>query len=399
MNFYLFNPDHDLALANGTATFVPPFAVRQMAADLSLLPIWYAGKNSVVLSDNVVAAPFVEFVKSIIPSFTDRSVSVITSDSISSLSFSSQTQISPWGWDLPVRSYLHRLGIPSYLLPSDECMAQIRYLSNRQRAVEMLPKLKLNTSYIGESYYLTDVWSCIEFAKNHSECVFKAPISGSGKGLNWYREGIFTSPFERWCRRQLSMQGGIIAEPVYSKVADFAMEFYIDEQGVALFVGYSFFKTTKTGVYTCNLLVEDDYPFVSNCCMKLITNELRPILLKEIEQMFGKYYRGYLGVDMMICKGKAEDSFLIHPCVEINTRTTMGVLSRIFYNQYVYMGRQGTFNIEYYKKEGEALRLHLDNERNRPLQLKDGKIYEGYLPLTPVNTQTHFRTWVDMASL
>ena len=49
MKLYLFNPDADLALVNHTEDYIPPTSVRQMAADLALLPIWYADAESIVL--------------------------------------------------------------------------------------------------------------------------------------------------------------------------------------------------------------------------------------------------------------------------------------------------------------------------------------------------------------
>ena len=35
-------------------------------------------------------------------------------------------------------------------------------------------------------------------------------------------------------------------------------------------------------------------------------------------------YRGYLGVDMMVCASKTPGKYLLNPCVEINMRRTMG---------------------------------------------------------------------------
>ena len=48
-------------------------------------------------------------------------------------------------------------------------------------------------------------------------CLLKAPLSGSGKGLNWCK-GIFTPFISGWCTRVAASQGGIIAEPIYNKV-------------------------------------------------------------------------------------------------------------------------------------------------------------------------------------
>ncbi|MDP4270981.1 MAG: hypothetical protein Q8909_12760, partial [Bacteroidota bacterium] len=47
-SLYIFNPDHDLALANGDANFNPPVSARTFASDLAALPLWYASPDSFV---------------------------------------------------------------------------------------------------------------------------------------------------------------------------------------------------------------------------------------------------------------------------------------------------------------------------------------------------------------
>lgn len=48
---YLFNPENDLALANGGKNYTPPPLARTIARDLSTLPLWYAteGENIICL--------------------------------------------------------------------------------------------------------------------------------------------------------------------------------------------------------------------------------------------------------------------------------------------------------------------------------------------------------------
>ena len=44
---YLFNPENDMALACGDPYYMAPASARRMAAELSVLPAWYAeqGRN------------------------------------------------------------------------------------------------------------------------------------------------------------------------------------------------------------------------------------------------------------------------------------------------------------------------------------------------------------------
>lgn len=47
---YIFNPEHDLALASGETNYMAPASARQMALELALLPMWYAGEEEMVLA-------------------------------------------------------------------------------------------------------------------------------------------------------------------------------------------------------------------------------------------------------------------------------------------------------------------------------------------------------------
>lgn len=85
----------------------------------------------------------------------------------------------------------------------------------------------------------------------------EAPLSGSGKGLNWCK-GTFTPFISGWCTRVAALQGGVIAEPIYNKVEDFALEFYSDGAGEVTFAGYSLFRTGKSGMYEGNYLLSNE---------------------------------------------------------------------------------------------------------------------------------------------
>jgi hypothetical protein len=392
-NLYHFNPGHDLALANGSPTFVPPLAVQQMQRDMSLLPLWYAESACDILSDNNEASRFILETMNLVPALGKLNAAAVTPSDIMATERTYQYEVHPWGWDRAERAYLNRCGIHREETPSDGALSDILSLSNRKMAVQLLSLLHINKHFIGESYYLQDVDACLQFVASRDACVFKAPLSGSGKGLNWYKEGVFSSPFERWCRRQIAQQGGVIAEPIYNKVYDMAVEVYIDDKGKASFAGYSFFNTTPVGVYRHNLLVPDTYRSETPY-MKQITEELLPYLLAELGKMFGGRYVGYLGIDMMICSDDEGHPALIHPCVEINTRMTMGILAHAIYNRYIEPEKQGEFHVDYHRQEQEALEFHLMMQRKYPLHINGERIEKGYLNLTPVYSTTHSHAWI-----
>ena len=51
---------------------------------------------------------------------------------------------------------------------------------------------------------------------------------------------------------------------------------------------------------------------------------IRVKVMDAFSQVIGRHYIGPFGVDMMILSKPDNQGFLIHPCVEINLRRTMG---------------------------------------------------------------------------
>ena len=225
--------------------------------------------------------------------------------------------------------------------------------------------------------------------------MLKAPLSGSGKGLNWCK-GVYTPSISGWCSRIGNQQGGVIGEPLYNKVEDFAMEFRSLGNGRFDFAGYSQFRTGGSGAYEGNLLISD--AAIERNLSEYIPAEevfkLRDRLEQELFLRFGTIYNGYLGVDMMICRFPDSPVYRIHPCVEINLRMNMGVVARHIYDRYIYPVSTGAFQISYYPSEGAAWSAHKEMEETYPLEIEQGRIKSGYLPLVPVHKKSSYRAWV-----
>jgi len=116
--------------------------------------------------------------------------------------------------------------------------------------------------------------------------------------------------------------------------------------------------------------------------------------MEELDVLVAGSYEGYLGVDMMICKDA--DGYKVHPCVEVNLRMNMGVVSRLFYDNYVCEGAKGRYVIEYFPKNGEALRFHESMKEEYPLETENGRIKRGYLSLTPVFEDTSYQIFIKI---
>ena len=382
---YLFNPENDMALACASVYYLAPRNVRKMAADMAPLPFWYAegGDSTVLLHDEAQ----LEWMRNEVPEALKKTMCVQ-----GILNFAPDTkQVSPWGWN-PALCYLLQKECAGVKMPSTMEMEKIRQLSGRKTAVELLPSLQRKGT-IGESAVLHTLNEVDLFVAAHPKVLLKAPWSGSGRGILPV-EGECTVAMHGWVKHVLTVQGYVVGEPFYERVADFALEFKA-LPGELKFVGYSMFDTDTHGAYKGNLLASNA-AILKELSVYIATKEIEEIcetLLTILPNYIKGIYTGYLGVDMMICR-LSDGSFAIHPCVEINWRMNMGLVARFFYDRFVDDLSRGNYYTEFYASPGEALQQHKERMEAHPLLLQGGKIKSGYLSLTPVYEQTQYQAYV-----
>ena len=379
----LFNPENDMALASGSPYYMAPASAKKMMADLATLPAWYAEEGSEVLLADVRQGEWMV-----------RECRIPLSVGWALEMTPEYEKILAWGWS---PALLHRLreggitgGIPFLQMDA------IRGLSSRRTAVGLLPGLQLEGT-LGESFWLTSVDDVCDFSMRHDKVLLKAPWSGSGKGIQPL-SGLPDENLMGWTRRIIASQGGVVGEPYYNKVEDFAMEFLSAADGGVTFAGYSLFEADARGIYKENWLASDEAieKRLSGYVPREVLEEVRRRLLLELPSLVGDVYQGYLGVDMMICR--EGQGYAVHPCVEVNLRMNMGVVSRLFFDRYVSSGSCGRYVIEYYPRQGDAVRFHEEMKLRYPLCLYGGRIVEGYLSLTPVFEDTSYQIYVMVES-
>ena len=384
MQLYLFNPENDLAIADGNANYCPPPSALKIAYDLSTLPLWFANdEDSVYLPD----VSHLEYHKEYSQKFSLPQA--YNSENIDKI-----TNCHPWGWSMYIRKRFENIGFSNEVLISTESINKIRELSNRKITIDILEKLNgLGVDIPSLPKYITIPEKVGEFICSMPLSVIKAPWSGSGKGIAWGL-GRMEIPVEHFYNGVIRRQGGVVCEKFLNKVVDFAMEFYY-KNGTVTFEGYSLFKSVK-GVYSGNILATDSdiEEFLNRYSSKTPVSKVKEKLISVLENIFcGLKYEGYFGVDMMIYADE-EGYYHINPCVELNLRTNMGIASRILYNKHIDNNCVGVFNVTFYKQSGEALKT--DNELNQkyPPTICNGKLYDGYMSLSPINKDTKYAAYV-----
>lgn len=312
---HLFNPEHDIALASNLSNFTSPHAGRQLRADLGFLPAIWAAADDYVLVENAEDAQtaFARLMHRPFPGFVEKR----------QLARLAVTGVEPWGWDLALRSFLLRYGVAADLCPTEQEIAVIRELSHRKTAVDTLRALTLDGT-VGESVVEHTLEAVVADVQRCGRVVLKAPWSSSGRGLRFV-DGTVSDYQERWIQNVITRQGAVVVEPYYNKVKDFAMEFESDGCGKVSGLGLSLFHTSN-GAYTGNILAseEEKRAMIGHYIPVCLLDSVQVMLCQILGETFRGRYKGPFGVDMMVVARDDKDGFLLHPCVEINLRRTMG---------------------------------------------------------------------------
>lgn len=305
MKHFIFNPEHDLCLADGSGSFIPPAAI-------------------------------VEFARKC------RWVERFMGDGV-------ETSVVPWGWNRCLRERLLKEGVPAELMPDDEQLDFIRESSRRELALKLLEYLHsegdcADMQMIPAGYRIAarSMEEIEAFLRERGRVVLKAPLSGSGKGVRFVT-GELMETDRGWCKRTLQRQGAVIVEQRMEIIKEFAMLFEVGGVGhpgggQVKFRGYSLFYASN-GAYKGNLLASNEY--IEKELGKYVpVGELRRVrsLVERFlqEKLQGKCV-GFVGVDQFVaeCSGVGELSgrkYLWNPAMELNLRMTMGLVARNIYD-------------------------------------------------------------------
>ena len=287
-HIYIFNPEHDLCIANGDENFVPPRSAVGF------------GKENINLSECLVR-----------PNKQSRN-------------------IIPWGWNRSLKKRLINEGVDPATLPSEDELQFIRTHSRREFAIDVHSRLSCEDSQvIGADYRIvaTSVNEIEAFISAYGSAVLKSPLSGSGKGVRFVRKRLSESD-EGWCRRIIDKQSSVIVERRFEIIKECAMLFECHHEGID-FIGYSLFET-KNGAYSRNILAsnEDIEDMIAGYISRDTLTAIREGIISILADTLVGHYEGFLGVDQMICQA---NSPVFVPVSEINLRMTMGLIAR---NQY-----------------------------------------------------------------
>ena len=119
MRIYAFNPEHDLAVANGSENYTPPPLAVRLRNDLSFLPLW--------LSE----LPLNEILRSVQTQILPDNIRIFYEN----MKIVENAEYLPWGWDAYIRKRLINSGARIEDLPSSSYLDLVRKLSHRRTSI------------------------------------------------------------------------------------------------------------------------------------------------------------------------------------------------------------------------------------------------------------------------
>ncbi len=276
----IFNPEHDLCLANGNPHYVPPESARRFALqNASLMKILYPEAHACI--------PVSDISKYFCVNHSDTTC-----------------QIVPWGWNIVLKDRLLASGVEESLLPSNQSLDCLRRLQHRSTLLPIQP----------DSRAVTSVLDVKELLRQYRNLVLKAPWSGSGRGLRWVSDSM-TDHDVYWFEKVVRTQRCVLVQPRLCVLEEFALEYMVYPDGIEL-RGFSLFVSSN-GVYQANLLLPDE-----TIRQRIRYNPAEQELLESwLETHVVGQYQGPLGVDYIHTPdGQNHLS-------EINFRHTMGMVA------------------------------------------------------------------------
>jgi len=395
-NVFYFNPTCELAVANGSFSYIPPLLLQEMECDLAVLPLVFASENDFVISASPPSAEYIQLLKDCgfeVPRFCSLS-------ELEEMPTGSYDVICPWGWSPAAHFKLKNL--------KEKCSGEFKtnpvynWHEGHQSLFERSTSQNFLTGILNNNpqswlisksmtgVKVTNLTEIESMLNKNPALVLKAPMSSSGRGVQIIRRKILNNSNKEWISGVLKQQNYLIAEPFLEKLADLSFQFRINEDSDIEYLGHSFFETNSNGQYKGSFIhtgLKDIFPDENSDELEEMIGTTALVIGKELmSSVYVRWHRGFLGVDAMIFRN--EKRLMMQPCIEINCRMNMGILT-LFLERKIRKEAKGKFEL-FYGVPGEFEVYAKKNILLNPPVYQDGKISSGFFPLVEPVCQQKF---------
>lgn len=374
-----------------------------MEEETGNLPMFFAGKDDVVLVKDIPPQKFLKSFEQLNfkpPIFISYDNFSQDSDFINS----PKNRLLPWGWSPAAHWLLEPLKTSCSQdfknSPVYQWQPEHREIYSKKFALDILKKLAplLPDGIILPKHLIPEIYTSRQEIEKMigkwDKIMVKAPWSSSGRGLQRIRKTPITE--EKVWEKLLGIvkeQGYGIAEPLHRKVADMAFEFKA-ENGKISFIGISRFSTDNKGQYRGNYLNgwPDDFDSgIIKFADSLPEIVIEPLISVLEQSKLAKYYEGDFGVDTLIFRDD-ENNLRVNPCLEINVRQNMGLLS-LKLEKLISPDKKGMFRT-YYNPKQTFYQFKAKMDEKFPPVFKNSKLNSGFFALTPAYKNTSFGAYI-----
>lgn len=401
-DIYLFNPTCEYAVANSRTSWQPNLLLQKMEEDLGALPLFFSRPHDVVLVKKLPPEKYIEQLENIgikAPRFF-RTKDITTDKSFLN---APKGRLLPWGWSPAAHQLLKPLKLSCSMefnsSPVAEWKPEYREIYSKKFALgvlkqvlQMLPQEKVLPPQLIPEICTTQN-EMKEMIDRWDRLMVKAPWSSSGRGLQRITKTPVAPKVWEKLLGIVNEQGYAIVEPYLDKVLDMAFQFSL-LNGKIQYKGISRFFTDEKGQYQGNHL--NGWPVsvdpLTVAFAESMTDLLVPALVEKVENsLLAKYYEGNFGTDTLIFRN-AQGRLRINPCLEINVRQNMGLLS-LELEKLLVPGVKGVFKI-FYEKGKSFISFQKEMQQKYPVQIKNKRIESGFYPLTPADEITLFGAYI-----
>lgn len=395
---FYFNPTCELAVANGSFSYMPPRLLRDFESDCSVLPFVFGTSGDFVLTEKKPSKEFIMRMTDVgfeMPEFCQLQELISgKAETIGS--------ILPWGWSPAAHFFLKDL--KEKCSPGFHESPVFSWKEEHKALFERITSLRFLTDFLKQNPLdfliekdrigrkVTSIEGIEELLEKNVPLVLKAPLSSSGRGIQILRKQTLNTSNRQWISGIFNQQKYLIAEPFLTKVMDFSFQFKISNDETE-YLGYSVFETNSNGQYQSTLIhPEMTRKIDTDLKIKIETTAL---LLKEAlkDSVYTKLHRGFLGIDSMICN--EIHGLKIQPCIEINSRMNMGILTMQIERR-IHSEASGRI-VLFYGSLGEFQKFAIKKKLEQPIIIRNGKLISGFLSLVEPDAEKQFGAYVVLA--
>lgn len=333
-DIYLFNAFTESYIAQPQG-FNRPGWGKSLEADLSILPLVFAGKDDLLYMYQIPSISHLKQLKELGLELPQIQV-VKPGETIQKLEKRSAGSLKPWGWS----PEMNRILKPLISQTGQKMIWQdsFKNLFSKQWGLEL--NRKMNESEYSWSerpealgrfcFSIDELCEAVAYYTDlgWETCCVKTPFGASGRNIIRILKGEVTENQLTRLKSLIDKQSGLIVEPWLERVADFSIHFDLNDK--VKFQGITRLLNDEHGQYSASLfgryeqgLSREVQTWLHDKCSGGLSTYYKNLTTYLEELLKNSSYLGPFGIDTFVYRGlNGELSF--RPVVEVNFRYTMG---------------------------------------------------------------------------